>query len=288
MGKRTVDKKRGADPHLWSVKVPMKFIKPENLENENTRAGCPRRFEIMRAESGDSEPAERDAIGRHIEMCQSCRAIWESFRRRREAFLEDHPSGPTFARLTAEADRRLNRRRQLMRLVPAVAAVTGFMVLAVILVWPSPPKYSIRTKGDVSIRFHVLRDDQVEPGVSGEAYKEGDRIQFEYTSGANRYLFLVSLDDSGRVSNFNYQSSQTSVPIIPGGGLQLEGSIILDDSPYPERVFAIFSNRPLDLENVKRAARRAYDELKKENGSVKDLRRLPLDLPQATVLIIKE
>ena len=178
----------------------------------------------------------------------------------------------------------------MTRLVPAGAVGAILLILAFVLIMcpDEPTQASIRTKGDVSIRLHVLCGGQAEPGESGGTYKEGDRIQFDYTSGANRYLFLVSLDEAGRVSNFNYQGSPTSVAIVPGGGLLLEGSIILDDSPHPERVFAVFSNEPLDWKTLERAARRAYDELKEEGGSVKDLRRLPIDLPQASVLLIRE
>ena len=110
------------------------------------------------------------------------------------------------------------------------------------------------------------------PGQAGGIYHKDDRIQFSYSSGPNRYVFLVSLDERGTVSNFNHQGKATSVPIKPGSNRVLEGSIILDDSVGPERIFAVFSNQPLRFDELKDAADRAYRDLAKQ-AQVKGFRR---------------
>ena len=164
------------------------------------------------------------------------------------------------------------------------------IVLAVLFVafWPvHDPKPTIRTKGDVSIELWVLEGEQevkVDPGHSFEA---GDRIQFKYTSGANNHVFLVSLDEDGRLSNFNHEMFGESKKIVPGGGMVLEGSIILDESTRAERVFAIFSNEPIKWQEVERAAKDVYADLERNEGSLSKLERLPLQYRQATVLLNK-
>lgn len=67
----------------------------------------------------------------------------------------------------------------------------------------------------------------------------------------------------------------------------LEGSIILDETPQAERIFALFSDRPLSWDEVQAAARRAWQEAIREARGVDPIDRLPLDWPQVTILLPK-
>lgn len=96
------------------------------------------------------------------------------------------------------------------------------------------------------------------------------------------------MNENGEISNFNYQGSTVSIRIQPGFQRVLDGSIVFDDSPAPERVFAVFSNNPLSFDQVAQAAREGFAEVKRRGGSLEEIERLPMDLPQASILFLKQ
>jgi hypothetical protein len=246
---------------------------------------CPRRFDLIRLTAGDGEEKEMQALRDHASSCPTCGAILTSLEKQQHDFLERRPFSEVAPAFIEGGRKHASRRRLVFRLVPAAAVV----LLALGVIWLTlPTEPGIRTKGEISLAFYVQKGAEAVPGRSGGIYRENDRIQFTYSSGSHRYLFLVSLDDHGAVSNFNHKASDSSIPISPGSNRLLEGSIILDDSIGPERIFAIFSSTPLRFKEIKAATDRAHRELKKTGGSVRDLTRLPLPYPQASVLLMKK
>jgi hypothetical protein len=250
------------------------------MNEERMHGDCPRRFELIRLAAGDGEEKELSALRAHAESCPQCGSVLTSLEQQRHEFLERHPFEKIAPRLLQGP-----RRRSLLRLVPA--AVVGLLLLGV-LWYAFRPGPAIRTKGDIALAFYVKKGEEAVMGQPGGIYRQNDRIQFAYSSGPHRYVFLVSLDDRGTVSNFNHRGAETSIPIQPGSNRVLEGSIILDDSVGPERIFAVFSNQPLRFEEVKNAADKAYRELLKSGAGIRDLDRLPLPHSQASVLIVKK
>jgi len=260
--------------------------RPNNM-NDRKETDCPRQFELVQAISGVARPGKTEAILRHIDSCPRCDGIVKLLKQQHHDFMSRHPADITGPQLIARAREQKRSGRLALWLAPAGAAVAA--LLLVILLTESPrPDSGIRTKGDISLKFYIQQGDQSIPGQAGGVYRENDRIQFVYSSGANRYLFLVSIDDEGMVSNFNFENKTDSVLIAPGTDRVLDGSIILDDSTGPERIFAVFSKRPLHFDQVKLAAQAAYRDLLSHGKSVQDLGRLPLEFPQASVLIHKQ
>jgi hypothetical protein len=257
------------------------------MNDDKLHGACPRRFELIRLAAGDGEEQELATLRAHANSCPACGAILTSLEMQNKDFLERRPFSKIAPALFQGGHKLASRRRFVLRLVPATAAAVVLLALGVIW-FALRPEPTIRTKGDIALAFYVQKGAEAVPGRSGGTYHENDRIQFAYSSGPHRYVFLVSLDDRGNVSNFNHRSATASVPIEPGSGRVLEGSIILDASVGPERVFAIFSNSPLQLEEVKDAAKRAYHDLQKSGKSVRDLTRLPLHHSQASVLLFKK
>lgn len=253
---------------------------------------CPRRFDLIRLTAGDLQAEDARALSAHTATCPRCAAELAAIERGREDFLARHPFEEVAPAMLRGARRRNRGRRLAFGLVPAGAAAALLMVIFQVLrpgpLAEQPPGPGIRTKGEISLGFYVQRGDRAVPGRPGETLRRDDRIQFAYSSGSNRYVFLLSLDDRGAVSNFNHQASPTSVPIQPGSGRLLEGSIILDASVGPERIFAVFSDRPLHFDQVRGAAQEAYREIRRGGGGVGDIDSLPLPHPQASILIQKK
>ena len=67
------------------------------------------------------------------------------------------------------------------------------------------------------------------------------------------FVMIASVDGAGRANLYVPYEGTTSVRIKPGRRVEMEGSIVLDASRGPERVFAIFSRRPLDAAPVRAA-----------------------------------
>lgn len=253
---------------------------------------CLRTIELERYLAGDLEQPQRALAEDHLVACAHCHGRVERLRADGARRLAAAPREAMFERVGAEARRRSGSQRAWWRtrwLVPAAAGCAAVLVLLGVAFFGPDGKDApgVRTKGSVAIDLYLMRARQVRPATPADRFQAGDRIQFVYSAPRHRFVFLVSLDDSGRVTNFNHQATPRSVPIEPGVGLVLEGSIILDETPHAERIFAVFSERPLDWTEVAAAARRAWDRAAQTHRGVASIQRLPLDQPQASVLLPK-
>jgi len=248
------------------------------------RTGCPREFELIQACAGEGDPAANERALAHAEGCAACQAILSLQRALAEELLRAHP----FEQLERQPPKPA-RPAWGWRLA-AAGALLLLVALGAVWLWPGEgaEKGGIRTKGTIDLGFYVLRGDRAVPGTSGATLHKDDRIQFTYSSGPHPYLFLISIDDRGRVSNFNYRENPQSLRIPPGEQRLLEGSIILDEATGPERIYAIFSDRPLSFGEVQAEAARAWNEAHSRGASISKLEQLPLPYPQASILLIKE
>jgi hypothetical protein len=252
---------------------------------------CPRQIELLQSMDPDSRSERLEVVRAHVKQCLRCSGIIEKMTSERSEFLARHPLETVLPRLfdRAEGTRRgLRDLRPLTLLAPAAALLA---LIVVFVAWPArhgPGPATTRVKGQVSLRFYVQRGGRSVEARSGEIFHAGDRIQFVYSSGAKRYLFLASIDSEGQVSNFNFQGAPYSVPIVPGNEQVLQGSIILDDHLGPERVFAVFSDQPLAQAEIERAAADAFTHLRRKGEDITDIVQLPLPHPQASVLLEKK
>ena len=73
--------------------------------------------------------------------------------------------------------------------------------------------------------------------------RAGDRIRFGVMAGDARFVVVASVDGRGHASIY-----QPSTPIAAGKEplVLLPDSIVLDDAPGPERIFALFSDRKVE------------------------------------------
>jgi hypothetical protein len=163
------------------------------------------------------------------------------------------------------------------RLLWSIPALTA--VAAALLLWPRAPPSAIQSKGASAPVFEVYHWDgsrarRLSPGAT---VHPGELLRFVATA-PGRQVFVLTLDSGGQVSRLYPQ--QGSAP-VPAEG-ELPGSAILDEVVGPERIFAVFAEAPLTLEQVESAARQALQE-----HGVRELERLPLSAEQETLLIEK-
>ncbi len=71
-------------------------------------------------------------------------------------------------------------------------------------------------------------------------------MRFAYEAPEPGHLLILELDGRGVASVFHPFDGSASAPLPARQGELLPGSVVLDDAPGPEYLFAIFSPRPLE------------------------------------------
>jgi hypothetical protein len=193
--------------------------------------------------------AEQAALAQsHLASCVRCRRDADAARVAREQFLRD------LLPRTVGAVRAARQRRR-WRLAawfggPALLAAAA----AIAIVWTPPPRAvadgDLRIKGGPAFEVYAERGGRVIPVRDGTELAAGDRIRFAVVAGELEYLIVASVDGVGKVSVYHPFDGDHSAPIRRGARVELPGSVVLDDAPGPERIYALFSPRPLAAREV--------------------------------------
>lgn len=198
--------------------------------------------------AGKLDGAEADAARAHIVTCTRCRDDLAAAEAAGAKFMRD------VLPRTLPAIR--PRRSRWWTLVPAVLA-PALAVLA--LVWwskrggaPERDDDDVRIKGSLTFQVFASHGHDVIPVRDGTRLLPGDSIRFVVGSGGPGYVMVASIDGAGHASiYYPYDGARsgdaTSKPS------ELPGSIVLDASPGPERLFALVSAEPLEASVVTRA-----------------------------------
>lgn len=192
-------------------------------------------------------PQERDATQAHLDACLTCRARAEELASYRRHFT---------AQVLPRADRLPSRaapwRFPWRPWVPALTACSA-VLLAVALIWvpmpPDEPEFS--PKGGTLFQLFAHRGERTWKVEEGEALSPGDQVRFVVEGQGLPYVLVVSVDGAGQVNTY-FPFGGTQSGLLPSNGLPVEipGSVVLDNAPGPERLFALFSRQPLTFESV--------------------------------------
>lgn len=214
---------------------------------------------------------------RHLEACARCRADADEAQRRRDHFDRSvvRRSAPL---VSARAQRQ--RATRLLWLAPAVAAAVA---LALAIVLPRPREPDLRVKGGPGLHVFARRGEVVARLHDGEALAAGDGLRFVVEPAGLGYLLIASVDGAGHTTIYYPYGGRGSGRLAAEPRVELPGSIVLDDAPGPERVFALFSERPLSAGEVEAATRAIA-----AGGADAIRRRRALDLPAAQTSLLFE
>jgi hypothetical protein len=220
------------------------FAMPPDDPGKHPDALALHRYHLAQLEDERSE-----TIARHLAGCDRCRgdlALLEGDHRRfdREVF--------PLTRDTVEA--REARRWRWPHLLPLVGALAA---AAFLLVLPRPSlDPDLRAKGGGAMAVFVARGDSVVTVEDGKTrLRSGDRIRFVLWPAGQRYAVIGSIDGAGRATVYFPFQGKESAALPEGPRVEVPGSIVLDDSPGPERVFAVLSGRPVTTTAVTDALR---------------------------------
>jgi Domain of unknown function (DUF4384) len=213
-----------------------------------------------------------DAHGRvrlHVDACSACRERVDQFRRDQAQFSSDvFPR--TLPRVTARAARSPRWTRALWVAMPAAASVALASTWALHRTPVVAESPAIAVKGGPAFEVVARRSGQVFNVRSGATLARGDDVRFVARPGGLPYLLVLSIDSSGRADvYFPYHAAESGLLPPDRGEVALPGSITLDATAGPERLFAIFSKAPVNagslLEQLRTIGSRGPDEIRRHD-----------------------
>jgi hypothetical protein len=141
--------------------------------------------------------------------------------------------------------------------LPAAAAVATAIFLFAIRkpeeeLRAPPGVLEVQARGAHSLDVYAQRDGRVFRVANGDAMYPGDAIRFVVHPDGKRWILVVSVDGTGATTVYHPFGGSASTPLPPGKRIEIDGSIILDDALGPERIFAVFSDRPVEAADITR------------------------------------
>jgi hypothetical protein len=190
-------------------------------------------------------PADQVATLRaHLAECGRCQALVDRDEGERRRF-----SAEVFPRRVALLRAR-RRRAWLVLVAPALA------IAAVALLWARPRPPEVALKGGPALFAYARHEGRISAVRDGAALHPGDEVRFAVLPGEYGQVMVASIDSAGRASVYFPFDGAASGEIAGGGRAELPGSVVLDGTLGPERLFALFSRRPLPSRAVAEALRR--------------------------------
>jgi hypothetical protein len=196
---------------------------------------------------GDLSGVEAEEMDLHLAGCELCRghlaAQRESFQKFEQYVLP--------AVLPSLQTRRLFPWRFAWA-VPVVAS----LALAVLVLPRSAPRQHVASQDEVAVKggpnfqTFVRRGTQVFAAADGVLLLPGDALRFVVQPGGLPYLLIVSRDGAGHLTVYYPFGGSRSAELKSEGRNELPGSVELDATPGEERLFALFSRRPLEAARV--------------------------------------
>jgi hypothetical protein len=212
-------------------------------------------FELDLLEAGALDESREKGVKEHLRVCADCRERHASLKALHGEFTSEvlPRTATTFQRRSSPTKVPLLRRPIVWAPVLASAAA---LVLAIRFGTfeqrPSTDGPDILLKGGTALSIVARRNGAPLPvETSFVQLRAGDELRFVAVSDERaRHLLIVAVDGSGKTSVYFPFAGDASGAMGSSGRWEVPGSVILDASPGPERIFALFSAEPLDARPV--------------------------------------
>lgn len=215
---------------------------------------------LRRLHAGELPSAESQQARAHLSACAECNGVLKGLEQEQARFEAQVP----FDRFADGVER-------AMKSPPAERSRPGFhgfmvavaaTVLLALFVRPmlSEPTTTNRLKGGATAELRIGGEGPqraVPPGET-DTLQPGERVRLAYVSGEYRYVLALSVDGAGEVSPL-YSEAGMSLPVERGNGRHWLPESVEFTGSGDERVVVVLSERPLKVDEVVSAARRAWE-----------------------------
>lgn len=189
----------------------------------------------------------RAATMEHVKACDRCRERAREAEASRRHFI-DHV-------LPRQLPKVVRPRRRVWWLVPPALAVA--IAASILLIRPRSPAHDeLGIKGGATLQIYANRGDSVMPVQDGTSLQPGDRIRFVIKAAASQHLVIASIDAAGHATIYYPYAGRASVQLPDAPVHEVPGSVFLDHTLGPERVFALLGRAPISTEPVVAALRK--------------------------------
>ena len=215
----------------------------------------PYQLEALRVATLDRDEELR--VRTHLASCLPCRRLASEIDEAHLYFTQDVAPRTSFA-----VERRLSRWRRPLR--GAIAgSLLSLVALFVVILRPhrdasAPIEPVFIAKGGAVMSVIAKRGTNQFEVHDGDALAGGDEIRFRLAGVTGRYAIVISVDGNGTTTVYWPFAGTHSAPIGAGSGVALGGSVVLDGSPGPERIFGLVSDAPIDAQPVVGALQRLH------------------------------
>ncbi|MFL5356507.1 ACP synthase [Archangium sp.] len=216
---------------------------------------------LRRLHAGELPGAESQQARAHLSACAECHGVLEGFEAEQARFESQVP----FERFEKGVERALEnppeeRSRPGFHGFMVAVAATVLLALFVRPMLAESPTHN-RLKGGATAELRIAGDgaQRAVPSGDTDTLQPGERVRVGYVAGAYGYVLALSVDEAGEVTPL-YSESGTSLPVEPPGDKRhwLPESVEFTGSG-DERVMVVLSERPLKVDEVVAAARRAWE-----------------------------
>jgi hypothetical protein len=212
--------------------------------------------------AGEIEDAARlGELEAHVAGCERCRARKDAFDREAESYLAREPFFSPRERSRSQQKSPHSARR--LQIFAGASALAAAAALALVLRAPNDgplggDESGTRIKGGSRVAFFVKRGDRVVAGGPGERLQPGDQLRFTATLERPKHLAIFSRDARGVASVYHPAGAVTkALPV--GADLALDNSVELDDALGEERIFAVFCDSAIAVEELRSTLARTGD-----------------------------
>jgi hypothetical protein len=237
--------------------------------------GCVSDLMLDRLLAGECSDEEARSANTHIEGCDGCRGRLETFGGDRDTFASRELPLPGVAR------KRL--RRPPLAVWGIGGAVVAMAAAVLLLVRPKAQDgigESTRLKGPSHIGFYVKHGSSVSRGSDGQRVEPGDALRFTYSSGAPRYVAVLSVDGARHASVY-FPDAAIAERVEPAIDRALPSSTVLDATLGEEHLYGLVCLDPVALEPLRRALENAPDRALMAEGCDVDMLTIRKELPAA-------
>ncbi len=222
-------------------------------------------LKLRRLHAGELAGTDGSDARGHLSGCGACRDRLLALEQEALRFQAEIP----FERFSAGVQRaqRQSRPRPAQWLTPVAALAAALLVVVAVGPPLSSRESGGRIKGDRSKRGAEVELRIASPAgqpqrqaspQAPEVLSTGERVRIGFKPGEYRYLTAVSVDEQGVITPL-YPETGASLPVNEDGATHFLPGSLEFTGQGAERVIVVLTERPLEVEEVKRAARSAYD-----------------------------